>query len=193
MLEQAIERFNQNGDKARFLTAVCQYYEVEMIDSSVEVYLCNPKKEPGIYHIKPFSEAWRSWNTFEGLFGKFGDAKFPGICIGYDTSGVEFWLMLESGRVITLHHDATFSEVAWEIEADDREAFVWDFTEAGSIFRIDQLLALQAASRYLAQNTPDFEQRFFEATAQSLGWSESRLKRNIYAQPLEMVSHYCGF
>ena len=191
MLDQAIKEFHQDGDKARFFEAIREFYGLDMVDPYAENYLCNPNEEKGIFKIDPFSKSWKAWTTCDKLFGRFGDRRFPGICIGYDVSGVEFWLMLDYGQVITLHHDASFSEVAWEIETDDFGSFLWEFISQGSVFYMDDLLALQRASRDLDKDAPDFGQKFLEATAKSLGWSIERLKRNIHSLPLEMIYNYC--
>lgn len=62
---------------------------------------------------------------------------FPALYVHSDV-----WVMLTNAKVITLHHDATFDELAMEIEdvAKDRDDFLTKFSHEGSFLDLRELL-----------------------------------------------------
>jgi hypothetical protein len=62
---------------------------------------------------------------------------FPALYVHSDV-----WVMLTNAKVITLHHDATFDELAMEIEdvAQDRDDFLTKFSQEGSFLDLRELL-----------------------------------------------------
>ncbi|MDJ1471073.1 hypothetical protein [Xanthocytophaga flava] len=111
----------------------------------------------GYYHIKSFSETLLSVYTCGELVGyndfPFAESVFPGILIGGTPYGEDFWLDLEWGSVISLNHDATFYEVAYEIIKESKpttaSGFTLDFSMKGSGFWLSELLAFTSTARHL--------------------------------------------
>jgi len=66
-------------------------------------------------------------------------ANFPGLYVHSD-----IWVMMTNARVVTLHHDATFYEVAFDIEeeVDNREDFLHKFSAEGSFLNLKELLLI---------------------------------------------------
>lgn len=73
-----------------------------------------------------------------------GGFPFPAVCIGTDGLGTEFHLLLHSGNVISLHHDATYFEEAKRLGALRGWRRIHAFSTAGSSFSVEDLMTLQA-------------------------------------------------
>jgi len=182
------QKYQETRDKAALLKAVQERFEVPKIHKSIEPYLFGEVETKGIFHIKSFQESFKNIFSYHQLFGKLGEGIFPVIPIGHERYGVDFWLVLTSGKVISLHHDASFSEVAYDIQTDDCEYFVEEFSRQGSIFNITTLLEFQRLSLTLGnENDADYGQNLFKITAQSLGKSHQWLSNNIWNLPLEPI------
>ncbi len=89
-------------------------------------------------------QVFGSPQSFQALFGKLGAKPFPAVIVGGDGLGTDFWLVLESARIISLHHDATFSEVAHAIRVRSAAKFMQAFTRQGSLCDLRQLVGLNA-------------------------------------------------
>ncbi len=180
--------YQETQNKTALLKAVQERFEIAKIHESIKPYLFGKVTVKGIFYIKSFQESFKSIFSYHQLFGKLGKGIFPAIPIGYDTYGVEFWLVLTNGKVISLHHDASFSEVAYGIKTGDCGYFVEEFSRRGSIFNIATLLEFQRLSLTLgSEDNADYEQNLFKITAQSLGKSHQWLSNNIWSLPLEPI------
>ncbi|HAS39063.1 MAG TPA: hypothetical protein DCS93_01225 [Microscillaceae bacterium] len=64
---------------------------------------------------------------------------FPGLYVHSD-----IWVMMTNTRVVTLHHDATFYEVADDVEqeVDNRKDFLDKFSAEGSFLNLKELLLM---------------------------------------------------
>ena len=164
------ENYRGNQDKKAFLKQVKAYFGGITIHKDVEPYLLDEVDTKGVFNIDAFEKTYQGVFTCEKLFGKFGNDTFPGTIIGGDSYGMEFWLVFTTGKVISLHHEATFSEVASKTEGKDVADFVKKFSQAGSVFSITTLLEFQKLSRDLDEDTNDFEWRLLQVTAPTLGW-----------------------
>lgn len=187
MNELTFKVYEKDKDKKAFLKHVKAHFGINKIHKEVEPYLLGEVNTKGIFNIDAFTKAYPHVFTCDQLFGKFGNETFPGIIIGGDTYGIEFWLILTTGKVISLHHDATFSEIAMETEGKDVDDFVKKFGQAGSVFNITSLLEFQRLSGVLDKNADDFELRLMQVTAQSLGWSIKKLSENVNDLPMEHI------
>lgn len=131
--------------------------------------------------------------TYHSLF-KFGPKNryFPAFLIASEEFGVEFWLMVGTGDVIALHHDATFFEVAydvWQTCGGNVNTFNKRFVAAGSRFKIDQLLRFQ--QEFAGQRTMDFDdipaEELYRRWATAFGWSLAQLEENLNHSTLEFL------
>lgn len=80
--------------------------------------------------------------TAESVFGRF-DGLLPALAVG-ERNGVTLHASLASGRLITLHHDATFYEVAGRVSAQEIAGAMRAFEALGSAISLEQLFALQS-------------------------------------------------
>ncbi len=150
----------------------------------------------GPLHFTSWDKLYLSCFTYQHLF-KFGpkDAFFPAFLIASETYGVEFWLIVSTGDVIALHHDATFFEVAydvWQTCEDDTTCFNKRFMLAGSRFNIVQLMRFQAefASHKIEDLGDIPAEELFERLTAVFAWSPAQLEKNLNHHALEFLYHY---
>jgi hypothetical protein len=114
------------------------------------------------------------------------------VLIAGEFGGVEFYVMWDSGQVISLHHDASFSEVAsdvWgEVEENER-TFEQQFPEAGSALDIAQLMRFQQTFAEV-KDTGDLaalERRdYLTRAAAAFGWSLKQLRQRLETHDLAL-------
>ncbi len=190
-MEQAIRDFAATGDKKALLKAAKKHYGIKSVHKKAQPYLFNELDLAGTLSLAPFEKTWKNCRTYKDLFSRFGDTLFPALCIGSDSYGVEFWLVLTTGTVISLHHDASFSEVAFDVNAANEVDFVKKFAKAGSAFTIEQLAQFQQETRDLTGDDSNIEREYFLAAAKVLSLTVSRMAKRIYELPLEFVFVRC--
>ena len=170
-LTAAAQAFASDKDTEALLEAVKKYFDIETIAEQVIPYLLGESATDGFYLIQSLEQCSDYTPTYQKLFHEYGEGLFPALNFGGDGLGVEFWLMLETGQVITLHHDATFFERAGEIRADSAAEFARKFESVGSLFSLTQLLHLQALTRDLDEGDDDFGKGLMKAASAALGIS----------------------
>ena len=178
-LGPAFSALKKSGKKRPFCDAVKAWYGLDKLSSNVKPYLLGQQPGEGILKLEPFIDLWKNRVSFRSLFDRFGNEPFPAVCIGSDGLGTEFWVLLESAKVISLHHDATFYEVAGNIRSSDPRRFVREFAKAGSVLTLPQLFALQDESCGLDPDDAVFPQKLFEAAQRVLAIPASKLQRRM--------------
>jgi hypothetical protein len=130
---------------------------------------------------------------YEDLF-RFGgkDRFFPAFLVASEFGGVEFYLMLSSGKVIALHHDASFFEVAREVRdqvGENPVEFEKTFAKQGSVHTIDQLLAFQNAFAGLRKENLDEipPESLIPRLADAFGWTIQELAAVLDELPMEFL------
>lgn len=113
----------------------------------------NTEKLPGPLFFDGFSAAVKTAETFDKLMGVGPDDQlFPGLLVASETYGQYFYLMLETGRVVSAHHDSLFPEYgsdAWrkavkKVKKDKKPAAFCRYMEDYySGFSITDLMAWQ--------------------------------------------------
>lgn len=172
LLDQAVAQFQSDRELAPLMAAMAAHFRIPGVAPSIEPYLRGQGSLNGYYFISSFEKCYKDHYSYAQLFDKHGDDPFPAITIGSEEGGVEFWLLLETGQVITLHHDATFFEEATYIRATDGPAFTRRFAEVGSLFTLPQLLLLQSRTGALDRGDDDlFGKGLLKAAAEALGIS----------------------
>ncbi len=141
-----------------------------------------------------------SWDTlashcfrYSDLFS-FGDKKrfFPAFLIASEFGGIDFYMMINSGKVIALHHDATFYEVAsevWEAVEENEASFEKAFPKTGALHTIDQLLAFQKA--FAGVRKKDFgeipPEELIPKIAAAFEWSVRELAKSLNHHAMEFL------
>ncbi|EYF08420.1 ankyrin repeat domain-containing protein [Chondromyces apiculatus] len=178
------------GDGARtrlqeWLAARCG---VTTVAPSLLDHLTAPQGSPGgWFTLAAPVEVLRSATTYGALFGRLGKRPAPFLRLGSDGIGVTFHVHVPDGRVVSLHHDASFSEVAGGIRARDAATFTARFLESGSRLDVPQLLALQRATIGIDPRASDAPLRFALAACSALGWSPDDLLARVRTLPLEFL------
>lgn len=167
--KSALADFSISKDWQQFSAFLKSYFHIQEVDQRIFPYLAGEVELEGHLLLLPFEKCYYDHYSFRHLFKDFSDNPFPAICIGGDGEGVDFYLMLETGKIISLHHDATFYEVACCINADSEEVFVRRFEEEGSTFHLRQLLDFQQITCRFDRSDYDFGEQLFLASAKALG------------------------
>lgn len=179
--------YKKNQNEKQFLEALKDFWKIS-IHKSVEPYLLGKENFEGtFFNINSFEKCHQNIFTYQKLFKRFDDSLFPAVLIGGDKYGIELWLVLTNGKVISLHHDATFYEMAHDITASDSDTFVKKFSESGSVFDVESLAQFQKLTANLDKKDPHYERMLLQITAESLGWSISKLSKSINKLPLESI------
>lgn len=155
--------------------------------ASVKPWLQDAVRLDGPLVILPFPRAAKRVHSMDGLFGRLGPKPFPALGVGGDRLGTEFWLVPATGAVISLHHDATFFELAHDIRASSVTAFLKAFEKRGSRLGWEQLLALQAGARERQAAGEDPEVAFGKALLAATGWGVAELARELAHPALEFA------
>jgi outer membrane protein assembly factor BamB len=134
----------------------------------------------------PLADLHQGFFLYPDLFGFGPDGRFfPGVLIAGEFGGVEFYLMWATGQVISLHHDASFSEMAFDVwgAVDGREgAFEREFPAQGGTIDIAQLVRFQQAFAAV-EDTGDLARLdpldFLPRTAEAFGWRLEQLRQRL--------------
>jgi Leucine-rich repeat (LRR) protein len=190
-LTDALEAARASGSTAPLLVALARAFDVEALAPSVEAYVRDSlgiDAYPGPFRLLGIGQALHSPETCGERFGVFGDAPFPALRIGSDGGGIDFWMVLGTGRVITLHHDATLYEVAARCSRTSRARFVDDLTSRGAELDVAQLVRLQAAlAPHSERGRRARSKAWADAAATVLGISLTELARRVEQPALELL------
>jgi hypothetical protein len=199
-LEALFTKAAERRSLTSFFKALRPLIGAPQIHKKVKDYLITLKAgelHAGPLNLTPFVDLHRGCFYYPDLFS-FGpeDRFFPGVLFASETYGVEFFLMFETGQVISLHHDATFFEVAHDVWNDCGEhilAFERRFPQQGALLDIAQLMRFQQTFEDCDRvaKLGDLDPRdFFTRTAQALGWTLGQFQDNIEDVRLEFLYHY---
>lgn len=198
-LETAFGKALGRGSLNTLAKSVRQITRISQTHKKVKDYLKALKAgelDRGPLNFTPLAELHRGFFFYADLFG-FGPEErfFPGVLIASEFGGVEFYLMWDSGQVISLHHDASFSEVAsdvWNAVGVNERAFEQQFPEVGSALDIAQLVRFQRTFAAV-ENTGALlkldPRDYLTRTAAAFGWSLKELRRQLDENylPLEFL------
>jgi len=116
------------------------------------------------------------------------DDPFPALVVGGDGAGTDFVLLLKTGRVATLHHDATYDEVAHTVRRGcvyKHERISWFARRAATLYIHDLVQFQVRAHETGLDNLPASKQRKAAGALlgelHSLGYGKdatARLKHN---------------
>lgn len=201
-LVTAFEKALGRGSLDTLTRTVRKITNISQVHQKVKAYLKalkNGELDNGPLNFIPLDNLYKGFFFYPDLFG-FGPEErfFPGILSAGESGGVDFYIMLETGKVISLHHDASFSEVAsevWEKVEERTGAFEQEFTTQGSAFDIAQLMRFQQAFAEV-KSTSDLldlpQHDFLVRTAAAFGWNLKQLRQNLNAHslPLEFLGIY---
>ena len=199
-LEALFTKAAERRSLTSFFKALRPLIGAPQIHKKVKDYLTALKAgelDAGPLNLTPFADLHRGCFYYPDLFG-FGleERFFPGVLFASETYGVEFYLLFETGRVISLHHDATFFEVARDVWDDCGEhilAFERRFPQQGALLDIAQLMRFQQTFKDCDRvaKLGDLDPRdFFTRAAQAFGWTLGQFQDNIEDVRLEFLYHY---
>ncbi|MBN1919833.1 MAG: hypothetical protein JW892_01200 [Anaerolineae bacterium] len=198
-LETAFGKALGRGSVDTLAKSVRQITRIDQTHQKVKAYLKALKAGElanGPLDFTPLAELHRGFFFYTDLFG-FGPEEqfFPGVLMAGEFGGVEFYLMWDTGQVISLHHDASFSEVASDVRDAVGErvgAFEQRFVEAGSALDIAQLVRFQRAFANV-KDTGDLarldRRDYLGRTAAAFGWTLKQLRQQLdkHYLPLEFL------
>lgn len=190
ILKKAIANFQTDGNAEALFSAVKEQYAITTIAPMVQDYLLGKTQTDGYFIVQDFGVHAPFSMTYQKVCGEFDDTYFPALAIGGDGEGTEFWLMLETGKVITLHHDATFYEEACCIQAESKQEFCEKFSRIGSYVDLNQLIAINQLGAYLEGSGEEGEKAFLMAVAQLFGMDHDTFLAELQANSaLEFLRH----
>ena len=137
-LSQLLFEAHRKQDFSSFYEAVSKAYQIPQIHPDIKAFIeatVMVKKIKGAACLEGISQYIdMGLRPFEDYL-----ERFPALYVHSD-----IWIMMTNARVITLHHDATFDEVAYDIEeeVDSREAFLDRFSREGSFLDFKELLRM---------------------------------------------------
>ena len=130
-LIKSLESCVSGSDFTPFYNLLKQKLQISQVHDSVKAYIeSSSVKEnlPGPTKFKS-CKAYFNFIDFQDLFPNSYDRLFPAFYINSD-----LWLIIPTGELLSLNHDATFYEVGTEIlgGATNFEAFINEFSAYGS-------------------------------------------------------------
>lgn len=181
-MEQALSTYAQNGDAQALIQAVADFFKVS-VSEKCHNYILGKADTDGILTLYPFAKSWKNHWTYQKLFRDYEQDIFPVLLIGSDGYGVEFWLDLESGVVISLHNDATFYEVAADTPGKNGTDFRRRFAKQNYLFDLPQLLHFQEltkeiVARKLKVLSDEYAIEWLNAALKALGKRSIKLSEN---------------
>lgn len=191
-LQSAIAAFKQHNDLSTLKTSLMAFFQIPSIAPELDAWLAGEEPPNGPYLLTSFERACEWVPSFEHLLHRFGEVPFPALNVGGD-DGIDFWLVLETGRVISLHHDATFYEEAGYIKTDDISEFMRRFERVGSSFTFSQLSQLNALTADLDEGDDEtYGKELLKATAQVLGISLRKAAECVDDSSMEIIYRKLG-
>ncbi|OJJ21159.1 hypothetical protein BKI52_11360 [marine bacterium AO1-C] len=137
-LSQLLFEAHEQQDFSAFYEALCKAYQITHIHQDIQDFIETTvmvKKIKGAACLGGMSQ------YIDMGLRPFDDylANFPGLYVHSD-----IWVMMTNAKVITLHHDATFYEVADDVEQEvnNREEFLGKFSTEGSFLNLKELLLM---------------------------------------------------
>ena len=172
----AFESWLEHQSDSRFLTELAAHFQISSVHRSIIQFL----KTQGVY--SELGKLETPMVAFDGVVQE----NFPAIRIGDDHEGTNFWLMLETGLVITLHQDTDYLKVGQSI-LETGTQYVKKFTEAGALLTFNQLNQFLQYCKELPAENPrrsiQILRNLFEATT----WNHNQIVKNIEKLPMEFV------
>lgn len=141
----ALASARASGDVGALASAIAARFGVASIHPSILGYARETLaagRAGGPLRVEGIAEALARPVPAAKIFGR-GEGPFPAIAIG-GRDGTTFWASLASGRVVTLHHDASLYEEAARVAGGSVEASMRALEAVGSILDVERLLALAA-------------------------------------------------
>ncbi len=195
-LEAAFGKALGRGSLNTLAKSVRQITRISQTHKKVKDYLKALKAgelDRGPLNFTPLAELHRGFFYYADLFG-FGPEErfFPGVLLAGEFGGVEFYVMWDTGQVISLHHDASFFEVAsdvWNAVGERDRDFEQQFPETGSALDIAQLVRFQQAFAEIKDTgaLSRLDKRdYLIRTAAALGWSLKELRHRLETRGLAL-------
>jgi len=189
-LKKEIEVARREVRCEKLLSAIQRHYGVDRLAPAIAPYVeatLHAGRLPGPFRVVGIVEATARPIACERVFGRFGDRPFPAIAVG-SASGTTFWASLRTGRVISLHHDATFYEVAARCTAEKLEDALATFESLGGAVDLDTLIRLQKeVADALGDRKSTPKPRYARVVLDVLNLTAAKARRAFETTPFEFL------
>ncbi|NOQ74206.1 MAG: hypothetical protein GQ574_19515 [Crocinitomix sp.] len=151
-LKNALIKVNNAADFEAFHSELKGIYKIKKINAKVITYIENhffTDNIDGFLNLSGAKKALETSLTYHEILSEGSDdLLFPAIFLGSESSGSYFYLMLESGKIISPHHDS-LKEESYSLFSDEMTmtAFKNKLVKQFSVYDIDQLLLLQERTK----------------------------------------------
>ena len=186
-MEKIIQKFKDTQDLQAFGKEVANFFNLPSISEATLHYLQHSGVQSKLGNIYSFEKCWKNHYTYKKLFSKDSQDIFPMITIGGNSYGVDFWLDLASGNVVSLHHDATFYEYASDIKQAPGPLFCETFVKMGSEFTISELIALIEATVSLSKDYVEQCIQTIRAVQKIKSWDLKTFDKKLNRTALEFI------
>jgi len=177
-------------------TELKNIFSISEIHESVKNYISNnfdSNLMKGPFYIYGSKKAFDYIFTYKKIFKvDYDDGIFPAVYIG-GIRGVNFYLMIETAEILSIHHDS-LSELAWdyfdEDEKQDLKLGLNNMLKDYSLFNIDQLLKLNDTLK--EYDYDDLEDEFSikeikKVIFESFNWTKKELNKNLSNLAMEFL------
>jgi hypothetical protein len=179
----------ETGKITKLLAAIRARFGVARLDPSVATYVAaalGAERAAGSLRLVGLADALARITPSSKLFGRFGDTPLPAIEIG-GANGVPFWLDLASGRVVTLHHDATLYEKAAASRGATLARAMAQLVSVGSALSLEQLLSLAARLHAaFGEAKPSPRPLYARVVIDALGLTPAKARKAFETLPFEL-------
>ena len=200
MIAQSIRKYQHHQDQDLLWEEVEDYFGVE-VHTSAKAYLTKDDLFEGFLYVNHAVEIKDTYYSYHQLLNdEFveEDGLCPIVCIGGEVYGTYFWLVLTTGDVLSVHY-SSFGKMLYDAQASmkssTKEGFLQAVIKLGSLMKIEQLLALQEASKEIIdlerEDEDAFQVALFRLVAKILGLTEEGLDEIIEQLPLEFIHSRC--
>lgn len=168
-LKKIFDDFQADGNGDAMKARIMHFFDIPHVADMAMDFLVSDQDTSGYFHVRKFKLSFYDTLSYKEITGRFDDSPFPALSLGHDGFGNEFWMMLETGKVISLNTDYTFLEKSSSIKADTKEAFCIGFAKVGSFMDVNQLIQINIISRELEEEDEESQKKFFIAVAKLFG------------------------
>ena len=136
-LGKSLEACIKSSDFAPFYALLKEHLQIDNIHESVKEYIAASSTKAELAGPTRFKScsAYLNFIQLKDLFPNSYDQFFPAFYINSN-----LWLVIPTGQLLHLHHDATFYETGTEVlgYTDTFESFIQEFSNYGSSMNLNQ-------------------------------------------------------
>jgi len=128
---------------------ILEQFEVGKLAPAVQNYIkeaVNGKNFKGPLNFKRIEVTCQCIKTYRELFSKGSSQKlFPALLVATEFGGYDFWMLLETGTILCVHHEIYEEIIQYysELQIEDYDGFVKKLEKNFGLCKMDKLLKLQ--------------------------------------------------